>query len=250
MSMSLAEAIPWVYPGRYNRPEFNRSLQELYPDLPTDRARMQAWVKVHESSIRAATSVFLAAHANDLYVIPPPASLSAPNPHSLYSPSGITTDDLGSLFARCVPEQFHVPIYWNPPMIQYQHEEFVYDVSTPEHVAALHAIRDWPTALAYLLTHYDTRRPLDPVVCTVTDGWDPVAEGAPMPTEAFSQGKPKIRYTLVDWRKQRAAYVIWEIPAVQRYYEEHYDLKEVLDAEGNLVSCERAADYVPSLVRQ
>ncbi|KAJ7490850.1 hypothetical protein FB451DRAFT_1166171 [Mycena latifolia] len=225
MGMSLAEAIPWVYPSIHNYPDFKPGLRDLYPDLP-DRERMQAWAKANEDSIREAMTVYLTAKADRF-------------------PPGVTIDDTGSIFVCCSPEQFHIPIYWNPTTIWCEHEEFAYTVSTPEHVAGLHAIPDRRAAFAYLQAHFDERKPVRPMHITVPDGWDPVAEGTPVPMSL--QGRAKTRYTLVDWRKRRVARTTLcthGIPAVQRYYEEHYDLKEVLDAQENLVSCERGAEYI------
>jgi hypothetical protein len=73
-----------------------------------------------------------------------------------------------------------------------------------------------------------------------------------IPTAESLQGKNKTRYTLADWRKRCEAYSTMcthGIPAMIRYYEENYDSKEVLDAQGNLVSSERPAEYISPPVR-
>ncbi|KAJ7108660.1 hypothetical protein C8R44DRAFT_803296 [Mycena epipterygia] len=233
MSMSLAEAMPWVDPMS-NYPDFELGLRDLYPDLPTDRKRMQAWAKANEDSIRDAMKVFLVARADR------------------FEP-GVTIDHTGSVFCSCSPQQFHIPIYWNPTTIRYEHEEFDYTMSTPEHVAALHAIPDRRAALTYLQAHFDERKPVRPIRATIPDGFDPVAEGTPVPMLGSSQGRAATRYTLVDWRKRLVARATLGtqggIAAVLRYYEEHYDLKEVLDAQRNVVSCERCAEYCPPPAR-
>ncbi|KAJ6584594.1 hypothetical protein B0H19DRAFT_1058991 [Mycena capillaripes] len=223
MTMNLEEARPWVYPTLCNT--FLPGLRDVYPDLPTDRARMRAWAKGNEPSIREAMAVLIASKPER------------------FRP-GVSIDPTGSTFVRCSPQEFHIPIYWNPDTIWCEHEEFAYIVSTPAHVAALHAIPDRASALAYLQAHFDARTLVSPMQMTVPDGWDPVAEGTPAPTTASSQGRARTRYTLTDWRKRRVVRNRTQgIDALLRYYQEHYDLKEVLDAEGNLVSCERGAEY-------
>ncbi|KAJ7194497.1 hypothetical protein B0H12DRAFT_1170527 [Mycena haematopus] len=164
-------------------------------------------------------------------------------------PPGVTIDPTGSYFCACAPQQFYVPIYWNPTTISYEHEEFRYIVSTPMHVAALHSIpeSDRGAVLAYLLAHFDKREPVEPMCLLVPDGWDPVAAGRPVPMWAAFEGKSRTRYTLSDWRKMDAEKRSVEkhgIAAMQRYYEEHYDLKEVLDAQDQLVSTVRGKEYI------
>jgi hypothetical protein len=82
---------------------------------------------------------------------------------------------------------------------------------------------------------------------TVHTGWDPENEPAgPIPESAPLEGR--VRYTLSDWRKRRAVRNISDRLTSQRYYLVHYDLKEVLGAEGQVVSSERGEEYVPELV--
>ncbi|KAJ7675438.1 hypothetical protein B0H17DRAFT_130333 [Mycena rosella] len=109
MSMTLAEAIPWVGPTIF--PDFIPSVQDLYPDLPTDRARMQAWAKANEDSIREAMTVYIAARPDRF-------------------PPGATIDKTGSFFGYCSSEEFHIPIYWKPSTIYYEIEDFAYRLWT------------------------------------------------------------------------------------------------------------------------
>ncbi|KAJ6456065.1 hypothetical protein C8R45DRAFT_580592 [Mycena sanguinolenta] len=220
MPMSIEEALPWVYPTSI--------LVDLTLD-PKDRgqdyrARIRAWAKENETSLREAMTVFFAARAERF-------------------PPGVTIDPTDSMFSFCSPLQFPLPFYWNPTATQYEHEGFVYTVTTPEHVAALHAFRDERAAIAYLQSHFDTREAEEPMRLEVPEGWEPPTEGMSVPTWEMLQGRPRTRYTLSDWRKQREAFEALEsgIAAMYRYGEENYDLKEMLDAQGNLVSCERGA---------
>ncbi|KAJ6584592.1 hypothetical protein B0H19DRAFT_1058989 [Mycena capillaripes] len=119
MSLSVEETFPWVYPTVY------------HPDLLADRRRMHAWAKANEATIREAMTVLIAAR---------PARF----------PPGVSIDPTGSIFMECRPGEFPIPIYCNPTTIWHEHQEFLYTVSTPEHVAALHTIPDKAAVLAYI----------------------------------------------------------------------------------------------------
>ncbi|KAJ6480859.1 hypothetical protein C8R45DRAFT_1003922 [Mycena sanguinolenta] len=152
------------------------------------------------------------------------------------------------MFCSCAPEQLPLPFYWNPTAIRYEHEGFVYIVATPEHVAALHAFRDLPAAIAYLQAHFDKREAEKPMHIEVPEGWDLAVESMRAPTWEMLGSTPRTRYTLSDWRKRGEARALRKssgIAAMYRYGEENYDLKEVLDAQGNLLSCERGVGCNP-----
>ncbi|KAJ7499623.1 hypothetical protein FB451DRAFT_1429585 [Mycena latifolia] len=88
-----------------------------------------------------------------------------------------------------------------------------YTVSAPAHVAALHAMRapDAAAALRYLLTHHDARKRVPPLAATFRARW--MAPGY----------HERVRYIFEQW-----------------------DVKEVLDAEGNVPSCEQAPEAEPA----
>ncbi|KAJ7484602.1 hypothetical protein FB451DRAFT_87770 [Mycena latifolia] len=225
--MSFAEARRWVV----GRP-MDLELNEMYPDLTTEQQRRQAWVDENLDSIREAMTVLIAARPDQ------------------FEP-GTTVDPTGSVFSGS--SAWDIPFYWNPTSIAHEHEGFIYTVSTPHHVAALHAIPDRDAALAYLYAHCDKRKPVRPKRMTVHTGWDPYNEPvASAPASVSLEGR--IRYTLSDWRKLHMAYRVHlargDILAAQRYYLAHYDLKEVpvLDAEGQVVSSEQGGEYVPEQV--
>ncbi|KAJ6510371.1 hypothetical protein C8R45DRAFT_1088548 [Mycena sanguinolenta] len=221
MTMSIEEALPWVYPTA------------ILPDNALDpkdqdreyRERIRVWAKDNEASLREAMTVFFAARAE-------------------HFPPGVTIDPTGSMFCLCSPLQFPLPFYWNPTAIRYEHEGFVYTVKTPEHVAALHAFHDWHAAMVYLQGHFDKCEAEKPMLLEVPEGWD--SEDVSMEAWETLQDRPWTRYTLYDWRKQREARALRNsggIAAVYRYSEQNYDLKEGLDAQGNLLSCERGTVY-------
>ncbi|KAJ7910653.1 hypothetical protein B0H13DRAFT_600854 [Mycena leptocephala] len=225
MGMSLTEASRLVRLGPRD-PELR--LEELYPDLTTVERRRDAWLEDNGDSMKEAMTLFISARPE---MFPP----------------GTTLDPTGSIFYCSGPGSYDLPIYWNPATISYEHEAFVYIVSAPHHVAALHAIPNKDAAFAYLFKHWDKRRPVQPMWMTVHTGWDPENEPAgPIPESAPLEGR--VRYTLSDWRKRRAVRNISDRLTSQRYYLVHYDLKEVLGAEGQVVSSERGEEYVSELV--
>jgi hypothetical protein len=169
----------------------------------------------------------------------------------------VRVDPSGSLFEKC-DVSFYVPIYWTPSTIRREHEGFVYTVSSPQHVAALHAFRDWEPAFAYLQAHCDSRVAVEPMVFHVSATWNPdVFPGDRHPDSTDSvilptwravaetdKGKGRVRYTLYGWRKRQAYGDAYDWRARQRYFSEHYDLREVLDVEGRVVSSEHGTDFV------
>ncbi|KAF7299361.1 Iwr1 domain-containing protein [Mycena indigotica] len=52
-----------------------------------------------------------------------------------------------------------------------------------------------------------------------------------------------VRYSLTDWRKREASQALQDPVAVQRYFLTDYDVKEVFDMEGRLVSTARGKGY-------
>ncbi|KAJ6588302.1 hypothetical protein B0H19DRAFT_1247987 [Mycena capillaripes] len=208
LGMSFEEASAWVCPE-------SDYLSALYPTLTSHEEQVQAWLADNRESVEEAVKVFMANEENFEDI--PPEDVSR-------SPSG-------SLFTICTYAGY-VPIYWDPPTIEHDHEGTMYIVTTPEHVAALHTIRDWPTALAYLQSHYDSRSAVPPLVFTVPDFWRPDVVIGERP-----KGKRKylVRYTLYLWHKHQEFDRQPDWIACQHYFSEHYDLKEVLDPEGREV---------------
>jgi hypothetical protein len=105
---------------------------------------------------------------------------------------------------------------------------------------------DRATALEYLRAHADSRTPVKPIVFTVHDGWQADVVGQ-WPAEA--RKKNRVRYTLYDWRKHEEYHNYPDLIARRHYFSEQYDLKEVLDPEGNVVSSEVATDYLQKMSR-
>ncbi|KAF8183777.1 hypothetical protein K438DRAFT_1130309 [Mycena galopus ATCC 62051] len=151
MVMSLEDAIRWAVMGsrRVN-------LEDMYPGLPTDTERKQAWVDDNRDSIREAMTVLMVAWPDDF-------------------PSGASLDSTGSMFEMSM-QNFFIPVYWKPAAIQVEYEAFEYAVSTPHHVDALYAMHDKDTAFEYLQTHYDARAPVHPRQLIVHPGWDPLTQ--------------------------------------------------------------------------
>jgi hypothetical protein len=139
-----------------------------------------------------------------------------------------------------------VPVYWDPSIIIHDHEGTTYTVSSPQHIAVLHSMRDVPraTALEYLRAHADSRTPVEPIVFTVHDGWQADVVGQ-WPAEALK--KNRVRYTMYDWRKHEEYHSQPDWIACQHYFSEQYDLKEVLDPEGNVLSSEVATDCLEKM---
>ncbi|KAJ7625071.1 hypothetical protein DFH06DRAFT_1339847 [Mycena polygramma] len=233
-TMSLWEAHMWS-----NMSPEDDELRALFPTLADDK-RKEAWVDRNRENIREGMKIFLAVHADE------------------FAP-GVSIDPSGSLFGRS-QEYLNIPVYWDPATITWEHEGFVYSVPTPQHVAALHATRTWPTALAYIQAHHDSRTAVGPMVFNVPAVWHPdvcphethpdAPPGAPHDANAFptwrdaqqaSKGKGKVRYTLYGWRKDFDECLLdWR--ARQHYFSKHYDLKEVLDDDGRVVSSEHGMD--------
>ncbi|KAJ7672621.1 hypothetical protein DFH06DRAFT_1176959 [Mycena polygramma] len=150
-------------------------------------------------------------------------------------PPGASVNSSGSFF-ECSEKSFNVLIYWNPTTITLDHDDFRYVVSEPQHVDAAHALRDWAAAVSYIHAHCDSRTAIQPLVITV--------RAVLLPDEANGQGKYTVRYTLHGSRK-RHEYMYaraYDWPAIlrarHRYLTDHYDLKEVLDADGKVISSE------------
>jgi hypothetical protein len=143
-------------------------------------------------------------------------------------------------------------VYWDPSTIVHDHEGTTYTVSSPQHIAVLHSMRDVPraTALEYLRAHADSRAPVKPIVVTVRGGWQAdVVQAFSGQWPAETRKKNRVRYTLYDWRKHDEYYSQPDLIACRHYYSEQYDLKEVLDPEGNVLSSEVATDYMQKISR-
>ncbi|KAJ6588297.1 hypothetical protein B0H19DRAFT_1057515 [Mycena capillaripes] len=207
LGITVEEASVWVCPAPHH-------LEAQYPALALHDERVQTWLGDNQESIEKAVEVFL---------VHDPCFKDVPSVSRIPS---------GSLFAKN-RNMGYVQTYWNPPTIQCNHKGITYTiqcdhkgitytVSTPEHVAVLHTIRDWPTALAYLQAHYDSRRAMKPLVFTVPDSWcADVVVGWPK-----NGSENKEFHCQPDWI------------ACQHYFSEHYNLKEVVDPEGRVVSSE------------
>ncbi|KAJ7506995.1 hypothetical protein B0H11DRAFT_1969754 [Mycena galericulata] len=225
--MSLEEAVRWIFGGPLD-PEFRSTSMD--PDIrAVAEQKRRAWFDDNRATLREAMGVLIAARPDR------------------FAP-GATLDHTGSYF--CKYEDSVTPVYWNPAVVEHNHEGFWYYVSTPHRVAALHAISDEEPAVAYVLAHYDRRVPVEPLRLFVRRGWDAWnVRAAVVEASAHKEARPGVRYTLSDWRKLRALYDMTMrgdgLVAVQRYYMAHYDLKEVLDEEGRVVSSERGGEYVP-----
>ncbi|KAF8183778.1 hypothetical protein K438DRAFT_2020524 [Mycena galopus ATCC 62051] len=207
MVMELVEAIRWAVIG-----PTGRKLEEMYPHLSTNKERKEAWAADNRDSIREATMVLLAARPDRF-------------------PPGTNLEPTGSPFQRSSPGGF-IPIYWNPSTIWLEHEAFAYSMEYRARVPA-NALRH--------------AHPVEPLKMTVHAGWDPLTElppTLPLPESVSLEGR--VRYTLSDWRKRRVHHTAPNILAVQRYYLENYDLKEVLDVEGNVVRSEEGEKYTES----
>ncbi|KAJ7686780.1 hypothetical protein B0H17DRAFT_1203993 [Mycena rosella] len=213
--MTPEEAIPWVMMC----PE-DLELVDMYPGLSTYADRQAAWIANNRDIIREATTVLVAADPDNFA-------------------AGATVDRTGSLFEACAA-WFYAPLYWNPPTIHHKHEGFSYTVTAPAHVAALHAMPSWAAALPYLLAHYDARAAIEPVAFTLPVGAtfaECVLKRAP---PAGPQGQ--VRYTL-EWRKLARFAALDDMYARSDFLAAHFDLKEMLDVEGRVMSSERGADY-------
>ncbi|KAJ7756957.1 hypothetical protein B0H16DRAFT_1537541, partial [Mycena metata] len=235
--MSLTEAIEWVeqIPSRGD---------EVGPE-------QEAWLKDNDDIIQEAISVFRAHFFPGLR-------------------EDTSIERSGSLFSRIYTE--YTPLlYSDPPTIAYRHQGFTYIVSDPDHVVALHAMRDLPAAITYLQLHADSRvaDSNKPVVFTVPALWHPdVFPGSSHPDErnlyqidnedvpaaihnadtfptmadvkkaSDAQGLGTVRYTLYGLQKRNMCASRANWCAMQHYFTEHYDLKEVLDSEGNVLNSE------------
>ncbi|KAF8183776.1 hypothetical protein K438DRAFT_2020522 [Mycena galopus ATCC 62051] len=226
MVMSVTDAVRWAIVGPLDP---TLRLEDKYPQHPTTETRNEAWIDDNRDSILEAMTVLIATRPDRF------------EPGATVYPT--------STFSLNREVYFNsVPIYYNPSVIEVEHEAFSYTVSTPDTVAALHAIPDKEGALAYLEAHYDKRQPVSPRRLIVPPDWYP---GKPLtfvhrPLDSPPQSlEGKIRYTLFDWRKHRVYRTAFDMHAIHCYYVEHYDLKEILDAEGNAVSSEQGHEYVP-----
>ncbi|KAJ7186764.1 hypothetical protein C8R46DRAFT_279405 [Mycena filopes] len=167
-NLSLEEATYYFFP-KWDL------LCALYPTLKSHQ-RMEAWITDYNELFREAGAVYMAAHPEEF---PPGASL----------------DPSGSFFSSCgMSGAYH----YDPPQIVHRHQGFTYKVTTPVHVAALHAFRarepsdtivadpqndykqwlqqcnsrpSYVKALAYLFANYDSRVPWKPITLTVPEGW-------------------------------------------------------------------------------
>ncbi|KAJ7785798.1 hypothetical protein B0H16DRAFT_1875932 [Mycena metata] len=236
-SMSVLEAFDW-----YQKTSIVDQLEAITPE-------QEAWLNENDDSIQEALSV-LSYYAQTVSARPQNGSIE----HS------------GSLFS------------FDPPEILFRHQGFIYTVSNPQHVAVLHTIRDWNSALAYIRSHADSRVPDAPFVFTVPATWHPdVFPGASHPGErklydigprdplpaalhdadaypvfcdaknaSEAQGLGTVRYTLYGWQK-RNAYISCQCDGwctMQHYFAAHYDVKEILDSEGNVLSVESGVDHI------
>ncbi|KAJ6531288.1 hypothetical protein B0H19DRAFT_1273494 [Mycena capillaripes] len=191
--MSLWEAKYWCF----GTPQ-EKTLRTQYPDLSEDERKM-AWIDDNHEKIREGTTAFIAFHADK------------------FQPSA-SVDPSGSFFFAQRHVLSPVGLLGPPPIIGFNHEGFAYIVTSPSHVAALHAFRDWAPALEYLQAHCDSLHPA-------------VQAGAAPDPVAFPTLRDAVEAS-GGWRKR------------QRYIAEHYDLKEVLDSEGNVVSSEQGTDIL------
>ncbi|KAJ7499620.1 hypothetical protein FB451DRAFT_1162086 [Mycena latifolia] len=162
-------------------------------------------------------------------------------------PPGTSVTHSGSLFAAS-QQLFGIHVYSNPARIVRDHEGVRYTVSAPVHVAALHAMRapDAEAALRYLIAHHDAQRRVPPLVATFRARWVP-GDDPRLSQEPLEEGEGRIRYTLHGWRKREAHQMTPEYHERVRYIFEHWDTKEVLDAEGNVLSSEQAPTYRPEI---
>jgi len=211
--MTVEEARAWVCPD-------SDPLRAQYPTLALHDERVQAWLRDNREIIEEALAVCIA------------------NDRGFNNAPPLSRTSSGSLFEIC-RRVGYVSVYWDPPIIRRNYEGTTYIVSTPEHVAALHTIRDWPTALAYLLAHYDSRKAVSPLVLIAHYRWRPDTV-VPWPRDA--QRKNMVRYTLYSWHKHQEYARQPDWIACQHYFSEHYDLKEVVDPEGRVVSSELGED--------
>ncbi|KAJ7672619.1 hypothetical protein DFH06DRAFT_1320024 [Mycena polygramma] len=220
-AMNYEEAIDWV------TPEVDK-LASLYPAFASDEEQIDAWVSGNWETIKEAVRVYIAC---------------APGFEDL-GPVEMSFEPSGSLFGLC-KHAGYVPVYWDPPTIQLDHEGSTYTVTTPRHVAALHALHDEATALAYLQKHHDSRTAVKPLVFLVHDGWRADVVGS-WPADATK--KNMVRYTLYAWNKHQEYDKQPDWVACRRYFSEHYDMKEVVDPEGRVLSSELSSDCLERMV--
>ncbi|KAJ7756958.1 hypothetical protein B0H16DRAFT_1721429 [Mycena metata] len=218
--MSVEEATYYWFLGLHG----GDSLCESYPELETEKARRKAWNDDNLALAKEAMTVYMTTYP----------------------------EQLCSNLARHQRRAFWL-------LLQLQHKEPRQQTrARPSYIAAK----------AYLLANYDSRVPWAPYVMTVPAGWHPgvwylemhpeewadLHSGAvhdpvrfPLLSEvtaaAHAAGRYETtRYTVFGWRKlEEERTYNWQ--ASQRYVMEYFDLKEVLDAEGRVVSSEWAADY-------
>ncbi|KAJ7756966.1 hypothetical protein B0H16DRAFT_1721434 [Mycena metata] len=253
------------------------SLCASYPALKTDKARRRAWNDDNLALAREAMTVYMEAYPEELCVLtsfhPRPASAST-IPGSLFShstsyscylpvywdPPKIQTRHEG--FTYTVTNPFHVA-----PLHEFR-DSGLPPFSFKELRQQRRARPSYIAAAAYLFANYDSRVAWAPLVMTVPEGWHPgvwrlnvhpeereaLRSGAvhdpvrfpvisDVTAAAHAAGKfETTRYTIFGWRKLEEEYgMYWR--AHQRYIMEHFDLKEVLDAEDRVLSSEWAADY-------
>ncbi|KAJ7756978.1 hypothetical protein B0H16DRAFT_1537593 [Mycena metata] len=161
-SMSIEEAFDWF--GEIPQGE---KLDALTPE-------QEVWLNHNDGKIQEALGVLFTYYA---------AAGMIPS-----RPLNSTTEHSGSLFS--IPHsEYTPPLYSDPPTIVFSHQGSTYTVSDPQHVAALHSIRDWPAAIAYLQTHAESRVPNPPLVFTVPAIWHPdVFPGTAHPDELQLHG--------------------------------------------------------------
>ncbi|KAJ6588385.1 hypothetical protein B0H19DRAFT_1248055 [Mycena capillaripes] len=222
VGMSLKEATEWVGP----EPNY---LEALYPDLSSHDERVQAWLEDNWEAIEEAVGVYIASPEFEDVDVPP---------------ASIGFDPSGSLFAEC-RHVGDVPVYWDPPTIEHDIDGYTYTVAAPQHVTTLHAFRDRAPALAYLQANYDSRTVVKPLVFVVHDGWHADVVG-----QWPKDGKLKnmVRYTLYAWHKHEEYNRQPDWIACRHYFSEHYDLKEVVDPEGRVVSSELSTDCLERMI--
>ncbi|KAJ7028734.1 hypothetical protein C8F04DRAFT_1118517 [Mycena alexandri] len=231
-SMSEMEAVSRCFAS----PPSASKLESMCPNVTDHYAREAAWMDENTDEMKEAVMALITCRPDNLYVARDDDSLISPlTLRRTPSEPGANVEEIGSFFFA-THSGMRVPIYWNPTSIVRRHQGFVYTVTSPKHVAALHAFRDWDSALAYLLANYaNTREALKPTVYTV-----PVGFGLDDPlSKLVGVEGPRIRYTLFGWQKQDEVWRTNGFYGHLRYYFEHYDLKEELDAEGRVVSRER-----------
>ncbi|KAJ7161068.1 hypothetical protein C8R46DRAFT_359183 [Mycena filopes] len=268
--MTLEEARDWQ-----ERRGGSEELRTLYPTIKTDRDRHEAWTRDNSEKLKESMGIYFAAHP---FLFPNGATVEPSG--SLFSSSQTYSGSFNLYWDNQAIVHDHKG---------HDHKGLRYIISSPEKVAALHAFRDRDAATAYIFANADSLVPWRPRSITVPETWFPgvwpmarnpweaaLHDGLPLnvvrenydalPDElhdpvrfplmsdvrkaAAAQGKDKqIRYTLSEWRTLEGFNTIQDWCARQHYYAEHFDLKEVLDAQGRIVSSERGVCHEARISR-